>query len=134
MRLRGITVLVVEDDLDNLELLVLCLETEGAHVLQAESVAQALAASVGRHVDVLVADLGLPDGDGGELLQRLRARDGAAKLPAIAVSGYSEGQWRPQASATGFQRYAIKPFSLDSLVKAIAVLKRGDADDESPLV
>ena len=130
MRLSGITVLLVEDDLDNLELLSMCLEGEGAHVLAATSIAAALAVSIGCHIDVVVADLDLPDGDGYALLGQLRNR-AERRLPAIAVTGYSQEQWRSQAARSGFDRYAVKPFPIDSLVSAIAALKGGGADDQS---
>jgi CheY-like chemotaxis protein len=129
MRLSGTTVLVVEDDQDNLELLAQCFEHEGALVLSASSIAAALAVSIGRQVDVVVADLELPDGDGCALLGQLRSRDGWARLPAIAVSGYSQDQWRAHATKAGFNRYAVKPFSIESLITIVATLKGGGDDD-----
>ncbi|HEX2869975.1 MAG TPA: response regulator [Polyangiaceae bacterium] len=131
MRLRQLTVLLVEDDVDNLELLALCLEGEGATVLAAGSIAAALAMSVSRRVDVLVADMDLPDGDGCALLHQLRNRKGSVRLPAIAVSGYSRNEWREQAMTAGFDRYAVKPLSMDALVDAIVALTQGGADGEN---
>jgi CheY-like chemotaxis protein len=130
MRLSGTTVLLVEDDLDNLELLALCLEGDGAQVLSASSIAAALAVSAGRRIDVVVSDIELPDGDGYALLRQVRSREGCARLPAIAVSGYSQDQWRSRATASGFNRFAVKPFPIESLIAAIVSLK-GAADDES---
>ena len=134
MRLTGTTVLLVEDDLDNLELLAICLESEGAHVLQAASVASALALSMTPRIDILISDLELPDGDGSNLLGQLRSREGWARLPAIAVSGYSQAQWRARATTSGFNHYAIKPFSIDSLVSAIIVLKDGGGGDQDAML
>jgi len=134
MRLSGTTVLLVEDDLDNLELLALCLEGEGAHVFQAGSIAAALAVSIGTRIDIVVSDLELPDGDGYVLLGQMRSREGYASLPAIAVSGYSQDQWRSQATATGFNRFVVKPFSIEVLIGAIVSLKGGGAGDESAAI
>jgi len=141
MRLTGITILLVEDDVDNLEVLAMCLEGEGARVLSAGSIAAALAMSLGRRIDVVLSDLDLPDGDGCALLRQLRSREGYAQLPAIAVSGYSQDQWRSYATTCGFDRYAIKPFSIDSLVASVASLvasvaglRRGGADDENAAI
>jgi CheY-like chemotaxis protein len=134
MRLSGTTVLLVEDDLDNLELLALCLEGEGAQVLQASSIAAALAASAGLRIDMVVSDLELPDGDGYSLLRQMRSREGCARLPAIAVSGYSQDQWRSRATASGFNRYAVKPFSIEALIGAMVSLKGGAGDDESAAI
>jgi CheY-like chemotaxis protein len=123
MRLLGLTVLVVEDDVDNLELISSFLEGEGARTLSAGSIAGALALCNGQKLDAIVSDLELPDGDGCELLNQLKTRDGV-EAPAIAVSGYSEQKWRNRAAGCGFERYAVKPFSLDTLADWIAELSR----------
>jgi two-component system CheB/CheR fusion protein len=122
LRLRGLTVLLVEDDVDNLELLVSYLESEGAVAVGAASIAAALAQSIGKAIDVVVSDLELTDGDGCALVKQLRSREALAELPAIAVTGYSDQKWRHRASECGFARYAVKPFSLDILVDWIAEL------------
>lgn len=134
MRLRGTSVLVVEDDIDNLELLTLCLEGEGADVLAAGSIAAALAVSNAQRVDVVVSDLELPDGDGCTLLRQLQSRDGSGRLAAIAVSGYSQDQWRSRAAMSGFHRFVAKPYAIDALVGAIVSLKGGGVDDESAAI
>ena len=126
-RLQGLTVLLVEDDVDNLELIGSVLEDEGARILSAGSLAGALAVSCEQPVDVLVSDLELPDGDGCGLLTQLRQRDEHRELPAIAVTGYSEQKWRDRAAAGGFVRYAVKPFSLEKLVAWISELSAGAA-------
>lgn len=125
MRLLGLTVLLVEDDVDNLELIGSFLEDHGAHTLSAGSIAAALALSEGHELNVVVSDLELADGDGCTLLAHLRSRDGV-DVPAIAVTGYSEQRWRDKAADCGFQRFAVKPFSLDRLADWIVELSRGD--------
>lgn len=131
MRLSDTTVLLVENDVDNLELLTLCLESEGARVLPASSVATGLAISIEHRVDVLVTDLDLPDGDGSALLAQMRSRERLSRLPAIAVSGYSLEQWRSRAATSGFDRHVLKPFPISALVDVIASLKGGGSDGES---
>lgn len=120
MRLAGLTALLVEDDVDNLELLCSLIEAEGARVLSAGSIVAALAMSLGHRIDVVVSDLELADGDGCALLKQLKIREARLDLPAIAVTGYSEDKWRARASSCGFQRFLVKPFSLDALVAAIS--------------
>jgi CheY-like chemotaxis protein len=127
MRLHGMTILLVEDDADNLELIGSFLEGEGAKTLPASSIEHALALSAQKRVDVVVSDLELLDGDGCGLLSQLRCRDGA-NLPAIAVTGYSELKWRTKAADCGFLRYALKPFSLETLVDWIVELVSGSGD------
>lgn len=115
MRLSGLTVLVVEDDLDNLELLSSHVESEGALALSAGSIAAALDMTAARRVDVALCDLELSDGDGCELVRQLRARAGCEQLPAVALTGYSDERWRRKAADCGFNRYAVKPFPLDQI-------------------
>ncbi len=136
MQLAGLTVLLVEDDIDNLELLGSYIEDEGARVLSAGSIAAALALALGHRVDVVISDLELADGDGCSLLEQLKAREGRLELPAIAVTGYSDSQWRNRASSCGFTRFFVKPFSLEALVAAInevsASARETSAADAAP--
>jgi CheY-like chemotaxis protein len=132
MRLTGLTVLIAEDDVDNLELLGSFLEDEGARLLSAGSISAALALSIGHHVDVVVSDLELPDGDGCALLKQLKLKEARTHLPAIAVTGYSESKWRSKASGCGFNRFLAKPFSLEALVEAIVELSAAPSGRVSP--
>lgn len=122
MRLSGTTVLLVEDDIDNLELLTDCLKAEGALVVPAASHRSALAAATGQPFDVLITDLELPDGDGMSLPGEVRRRCERPWLPAIAISGYSATEWRARAEDSGFQHYAVKPFAIEALVDWVARL------------
>jgi two-component system, chemotaxis family, CheB/CheR fusion protein len=122
MRLRGLKILLVEDDVDNLELLASFLEGEGAQTFGAGSIAAALMQTQGQDLHVVVSDLELADGDGCALLAALSRRDGRTELPAIAVTGYSEQKWRDKAANCGFTRFAVKPYSLERLVEWIVEL------------
>ncbi len=122
MLLNGFTVLVVEDDSDNLELLVSHFELEGAIVLGASSLGAAFNATQSSDIDALVCDLELPDGDGCALLRQLRNRHGWRDLPAIAISGYSDRHWRRMAGECGFDRFVTKPFKLNEVTDWLAEL------------
>lgn len=122
MKLTGCTLLVVEDDADNLELLVSHFEQEGALVVSSPTIGGALSSSSARHIDALVCDLDLPDGEGGSLLRQLREREGSRDLPALAISGYSDDHWRRIARDCGFARFALKPFKLEQLTDWILEL------------
>jgi len=123
MLLRGLTILLVEDDVDNLELIASYFEGEGAVVLGAGSIAGALALCQGRKLDFVVSDLELADGDGCALLTQLKRDHG--DVPAIAITGYAEQNWRAKATAVGFLRFAVKPFSLSVLAQWIVELSPG---------
>ncbi|HKY40359.1 MAG TPA: response regulator [Polyangiaceae bacterium] len=121
MRLNGSTVLVVEDDLDNLELLVAHFEREGAIVLGANSLGAAINATQSVDIDAMVCDLELPDGDGCALLKQLHNL-GWRDLPAIAISGYSDRHWQHMADECGFDRFVTKPFRLNDVTDWLAEL------------
>jgi CheY-like chemotaxis protein len=74
-------------------------------------------------VDVVVSDLELADGDGCALLKQLQLHE-RRQLPAIAITGYSQQEWRNRASNCGFTRYAVKPFSLERITDWIVELTR----------
>jgi PAS domain S-box-containing protein len=121
--LAGVRVLVVEDHYDTAELLRAVLVNQGAEVRVAASLAEALAALGDSCVDVLVSDIAMPDGNGYELLRRLREReraDGRAPLPAVAVTAFASGEDGERARAAGFQDYAAKPIDPAALVDVVA--------------
>jgi DNA-binding response OmpR family regulator len=127
MRLPGISILLVEDDVDNLELIGSYLESEGATTFSAGSIKAALELTSGRRLDIVIADLDLPDGDGCALLKQLAQIGDRGRVPAIALTGYSEQKWRSRASECGFDRYAVKPFSLEELVAWVMELSRASS-------
>jgi hypothetical protein len=115
-RPQPLRVLLVDDHADSIDLLRMLLVRRGFEVTTSRSVAAALAAARAGPVDVLVSDLGLPDGSGHELLQQLRA---AGRLPAIAVSGLDRAADIARAREAGFDEYLVKPVAIDALVDAL---------------
>jgi signal transduction histidine kinase/ActR/RegA family two-component response regulator len=121
--LAGVRVLVVEDHHDTAELLRAVLGSHGAHVRVAGTLAEALTALAEAAVDVLVSDIAMPDGNGYELLHRLREREratGRSPLPAVAVTAFAGGEDGDRARAAGFHDYAAKPIDPAALVDVIA--------------
>jgi CheY-like chemotaxis protein len=55
-------------------------------------------------------------------VRRLRERDGWERLPEVALTGYSDEKWRSKAAACGFNRYAVKPFSLELITDWVVEL------------
>jgi len=72
--------------------------------------------------DILISDIALPNVDGYALLRKLRASEleFGQSLPAIAVSGYIQGNDELLALAAGFQKWLPKPIDLDQLINTIA--------------
>ncbi len=113
----GLTILVVEDNADILRYLVLLLEQAGYRVRPAANLAAALEAAGSGPIDVLLSDIGLPDGSGLELLGALRHdRPG---LPAVAFSGFGSDDDVRHSLEAGFAAHLTKPLDFRRLSAAI---------------
>ncbi|STR27382.1 Alkaline phosphatase synthesis sensor protein phoR [Janthinobacterium lividum] len=122
--LRGVTVLLVDDEADARELTARILRDSHADVHGAGSVAQALQLLEQVHPHVLVSDIGMPDADGFDLLAQIRAHASpdAANLPALALTAFAQPQDRQRALASGFQAWVSKPLDPAELLAAVAQL------------
>jgi PAS domain S-box-containing protein len=123
--IRGLRILVVDDDADARDLLAVTLEAHGATVVKAVSAAEGLACIAQDHIDVLVADIGMPDEDGYTFLEKVRGREreqNLVRLPAVAVTAYAGASDRERASRAGFDLHMAKPVNTNTLVRAVARL------------
>jgi CheY-like chemotaxis protein len=116
--LSGLYALLVEDDPDGSELMQMMLRRFGAEVTAVSTAAAALESVKNRRPDVLVSDIGLPDGDGFALLKRVRESN--HDLPAVAVTAYASRQDVARALAAGFQAHVAKPVEPAQLSAAVA--------------
>ncbi len=125
--------LLLEDDEATAAFLADNLTADGFRVTTATGAGEGWRAIELRHPELLVLDLGLADGSGLELLDRVRASDGIASrvdpaLPVIVVSGRASEVDRVRGLARGADDYMAKPFSYTELVARIhAVLRRAGA-------
>lgn len=114
--LSGLTLLVVDDNDDSLDMLTTFLHACGAGVLQARNAGAALAyVDTQQHIDVVITDMSMPRVDGVELARRVRER--RPSLPAIALTGFYE-EYMDRRTA-GFAAFLRKPVNLDELCRAI---------------
>ena len=113
---RSGTILLVEDHADSLSALAVLLTREGysVHVASGVREAETVASSAG--CDLLLADLGLPDGRGTELMRDLKMSRGAR---GIAISGFTDETTKREAAAAGFERFIEKPAVFDRLLAAV---------------
>ena len=120
--LNGIRAFVVEDEPDTREFLDRFLTASGAEVAAAGTATEALAKLPEWEADILVSDIGLPDMDGYELMQRVRRLkvDNYAAIPAIALTAYARSEDRTRAFRAGFQAHLSKPVEPAELVATIA--------------
>ena len=121
--LSGVRVLLVEDHHDTAEMVRAVLTGHGARVRIARSLGEALVMLNDADVDVLVSDVGMPDGNGYQLVQQLREREravGRGPLPAVAVTAFAGSEARERALAAGFSDYAAKPIEPAALIETVA--------------
>jgi signal transduction histidine kinase/ActR/RegA family two-component response regulator/PAS domain-containing protein len=120
--LSGITVLVVDDQEDARDLLARVLAGCDAQVLAASTIGEGLAIVERERPDVLVSDIGMPDGDGYDLLRRVRALGQArgGKTPAIALTAFARSEDRTHALRAGFLVHLSKPIEPSELIATIA--------------
>ena len=116
------TILLVEDEKEIRRFVRLALETEGCQVVEAEGYTRGLIEVGTRKPDLLILDLGLPDGDGVEFIRDLR---GWSSLPILVLSARSQETDKIQALDAGADDYLTKPFGVGELLARVrAVLRR----------
>lgn len=114
-RAAPLRILLVEDHQDTAESLALLLEQRGFQVAIANSIAAALARAA-EGFDVLISDLGLPDGSGHDLVQSLAER---GPLRAIALSGYGSAADVRESQQAGFHAHLVKPIEPAALLRVL---------------
>lgn len=112
----ALRILVVDDHCDTLRSLKLLLTRMGYQVLSAENMMDALRIAEDEQFDLLLSDIGLPDGSGHELVKRIRQK---RSVMAIAVSGFGMEEDVRRSRDAGFFDHLTKPVSLDRLQQAI---------------
>jgi CheY-like chemotaxis protein/two-component sensor histidine kinase len=125
-QLHGIRILAVDDDGDALALVQEILEATGATVSTADSGQHALDFLERFTPDVLLADLGMPQMSGFDLIDRVRRSERAAirDIPAAALTAYARSEDRTKALRSGFQLHLAKPVDPGELMAAMAVLAK----------
>lgn len=117
---RKIRVLLVEDNLVTLKIMSRLFRDFGYDVTPAADVATALQAASQKAFDLVVSDLGLPDGSGLDLMRELRAKFG---LRGIALSGYGQAEDVRESREAGFVEHLVKPVDfarLEATVRRVA--------------
>ncbi len=124
----GPLVLVVEDDIQMRRFLRTTLSALEYRVAEAQTVAEALVAVTTHNPDVILMDLGLPDGDGIDLTRRIRAWN---RVPIIVLSARGREEDKVAALDEGADDYLTKPFGMNELLARIrAAMRRAAAASE----
>ena len=122
--LKGVRVLVVDDNDDGREMLVTGLREYGAKVKSAATAKEALGLLTDAHYipDVVISDVGMPETDGYELIRRIRKNPATRSVPAIAVTAYANAEDRIRAVVAGYQVHMAKPVDPGLVAASIANL------------
>ncbi len=121
---KGINILIVDDEPDNLEFLKFVLETYGAEVQTATSAPEAFKLFLQNKPDLLISDIAMPEVNGHTLMRQIRAlpsRKGA-KIPAIALTAYAGETNQKESLQAGFNLHLAKPIQADNLAQRVAEL------------
>jgi two-component system KDP operon response regulator KdpE len=119
----SVRVLVVEDEPEIRQFVCLALQRDGFEVHEAGTVGRGLIEAGTRRPDLLVLDLGLPDGDGVELIHQLRHW---SQIPIIVLSARTTEEDKIEALDAGADDYLVKPFGAGELLARVrAQLRRG---------
>ena len=120
-------VVVLEDDLELRSLVARGLQEEGFAVSAVDTAAEAMVLVRARPADAMIVDIGLPDADGRDLVQALRAH--GDKVPVLFLTARDALPDRLSGFAAGGDDYLTKPFAFAELVARLrALVKRGGAD------
>jgi signal transduction histidine kinase/CheY-like chemotaxis protein len=127
--LGGLSILVVDDEMDARTVVAETLRLEGAHVTVTDSAGSAFKhlQAAGAHFDILVTDIGMPDEDGYSLVRKLRGLQVGRRMLAIAVTGYASKGDVAAAIEAGFDLHVPKPVDFDTfvpMVRRLAALSR----------
>ncbi len=123
-------VLVVDDEPTLVRALAINLRARGWEVVSAHNGRSALEVAAGKHPDVVVLDLGLPDLDGVEVIRGLR---GWTRVPIIVLSARQDSDDKVEALDAGADDYMTKPFGMDELLARLraAIRRVAPAEEEA---
>ena len=126
-------VLIVEDEADIRRFVRMALESEGHEAYEADTLKRGLIEAGTRRPDLVILDLGLPDGDGVDFIRELRAW---SAMPVIVLSARSSESDKIAALDAGADDYLVKPFGAGELLARVRAQVRRHAYTEAgtPLV
>ena len=115
------TILIVEDEKEIRRFLRMALEGEGFRVVDAETLSRGLIEAATRKPELVILDLGLPDGDGKEFIRDMRQW---SNIPVIVLSARSDEQDKITALDAGADDFLTKPFGVGELMARVRVALR----------
>ncbi len=123
---RTLRILLVDDNLSTCTALRAWLSNLGHEVETANCMSSALARAENYPFEVLISDLGLPDGDGRELVGKLRQK---LDFHAVAITGKRDRDDKELSRIAGFQQFLEKPVDIDALREILGAAAQQLAED-----
>lgn len=120
-------ILIVEDDANIRRMVCIALRAEGFEPLETSNVRDGLITALQQKPELIILDLGLPDGDGKEILARIRS---TSSVPVLILSARNSENDKVDMLMAGANDYVSKPFSIKELIARIRVLLR----DITPII
>lgn len=117
--LNGITIVVIDDELDNLQIAEQLLGFVGARVITTRNAPAGLELIKSNAPELVLLDLAMPGMDGWQALAQLRANPETASLPVIALTAHAMNGDRERALAAGFNAYISKPYYIVTFYEEI---------------
>lgn len=121
------SILIVEDELNIRRMICIALNAEGYKTIESSSVRDGLNHAINLKPELIILDLGLPDGDGQEILMRMRQ---TSTVPILVLSARHSEDDKVKLLMAGANDYVSKPFSIRELIARIKVLLR----DIAPII
>jgi CheY-like chemotaxis protein len=121
--LAGLSILLVDDDHDNREVLGMALRRLGAVVSMAVTAGEARTRLEQGGIEVMVCDLSLGDTESGMALVASLPQIKARSIYAVAITGWADYDARKRALAAGFQEFFHKPVKIDQLTKLLTSIR-----------
>ena len=118
-------VLITEDNDKNRKLVRELLRFRGIPYLEATTAAEALDVAARERPDIVLMDIHLPDMDGVQALERLRADSRTAAIPVVAVTAYAMKGDADRLAAAGFDAYIAKPIDVQTFVDTVEAVLAG---------
>src|ERR1700684_243966 len=131
MRRAHISVLVIEDEADIRQLLRTLLEREGYSVAEALEGRDGVRQFHQNHPDIVILDVGLPDLDGWQVLERIRDM---SDVPVLMLTALSTERDKVRGLNAGADDYLTKPFSRVELLARLQAIRRRQVQRNEPIV
>ena len=122
--LQGVSILIVDDDVDTREIMTVILRGAGAETRDVNSADEAIAEYKRAMPHIIISDIGMPGKDGIALIKEIRSLENG-QVPAIAVTAFAHDEDTRRSLESGYQHHMAKPVDPDLLLAMIRIVIAG---------